>query len=1324
LGGNFCLQPVGQMSGEQNVTVTAQGTGTVSSVQILTLGVTGRDFEPVNGQMTCAQAQLGSGGSPSCAESVTFNPAFPGLRTGAVVLRDSAGNVLGSAPLSGTGVGGLGVLVTGNILPVAGDGTSGVPVLDGNAANSASLNDPTGIAVDGWGNMFIADRGHNRIRKVPAATGIISTLAGSGSPGYTGDGLASTSPGVSVNAPWGVALDSLGNVYIADTGNNVVRKITAATGIITTVAGTGLSGSSGDGGPATAATLNQPQGVTVDGNGNLYIADTANHRIRRVDSTGAITTIAGNGAPGYLGDGGPALAAELNLPLAVAVDPAGNLIIPDSANNAVREVKATNGIISAGSTIITVAGTGTGGDTGDGALATQATLLTPSGVIADAAGNVYIADTGNSSIRKVSSATGFITTIARNNTGVYIYNNRGPYAISIWGPAGMFLDGGDDLYFADSLNNRIREIQSNLGFLDFTGSLVAEGAQSAPQYQTIENDGNAALDLTSVSAGNNTVLAAAPAACTVVSAGSSGSPSLEVNGSCAIGAIFAPLQAGAPLFGNVDVNGNMPNSPLETQLIGGTTDQDSTSIALTSNVNPSGFGQSVTFTATVISAGTGAPTGTVTFLDGTSALGAPVAVNSSGQASLSTAALAVGLHAIAASYGGDSSNLASTSAVLTQTVLEATSTMLASSVNPSAVGQGVTFTATVAALGGGGAAPDGTVTFTDGNATLSSVPLNAGGIATYTTAMLANGSHAIIATYTGDAAHQILVSVSSLLRQAVLVNSQCVVTSAPNPSTYGAPVTFTATLLSSGNNPPTGLVDILDAGASIGSVNLVGSTGTGTFITSSLAVGSHTITAAYQGDLSNAPSTAAAITQVVNNVVTQAQTTTTVSAFPNPGIAGMPVALTAAVQSTRSTGTPAGTVTFTDTFQGAAVALGSVPLGVSGTAALNPMMAPGAHSIVTAYGGDNGDAASVSAPLTVAVQPAATTAVLNSSTDPSAAGSAVTFAATVTGNGAMPSGSIAFASDGVSLGSAALNAKGVATLSTSALAPGTHSVTASYAGDANDAASFALAISQVVETIPTTTSLDPSTASGGTVTLTATVAGSVGPTPSGAVTFTVGTTTLGSAVLDASGVATLTPTLAAGTYTVVASYSGDALHAPSSSQAVSVAQALSAFSLSVAPTTLNMETNQSATATVTLASTGGFTDTIALSCGGLPTGVTCRFSPASAALAANGTATAQLTITTAGTVAANSSSSSASLAGLFLPFGLISGCLFVRPGRRRRSMRRSVILLLGCATLLATGCTVIHLNAKTAQAYVIQVTGTGANSNTIQSVNVTLTIGE
>jgi hypothetical protein len=314
----------------------------------------------------------------------------------------------------------------------------------------------------------------------------------------------------------------------------------------------------------------------------------------------------------------------------------------------------------------------------------------------------------------------------------------------------------------------------------------------------------------------------------------------------------------------------------------------------------------------------------------------------------------------------------------------------------------------------------------------------------------------------------------------------------------------------------------------------------------------------------------------------------------------------------------------------------------------------------------------------------------------------------------------------------------VATLSSAALAPGTHVVSASYAGDTNNGPSMSLAISQVVELIPTTTSLTPSPApsstGAGTITLEASVAGSIGPMPGGTVTFTVGTTTLGSTTLDANATATLTPTLAAGTYTVIASYGGDALHAPSTSQAVSVEQALSAFTLSVAPSTVDIETNQSATTTVTLASTGGFTDTIALACSGLPTGVTCQVSSASVLLAANDVSTSQLTLIAGNTVSSSSTTGSLrlaggvslagiSLSGLLLPFGLVSGCLFAPPSRRR-SLHIVALLALGCAALLATGCTTIHLNAKNTQSYTFQVTGTGAASNTTQSATVTLNVSQ
>ncbi len=945
---------------------------------------------------------------------------------------------------------------------------------------------------------------------------------------------------------------------------------------------------------------------------------------------------------------------------------------------------------------------------------------------ADAAGNLYIADTLNSGIRKVSSATGFISTIARNNTGVYIYNNGGPYPIGIAGPAGLALDGAADLYFADSLNNRVRQIQSNVAVLDYADTPIAEGSESAPQAQTIENEGNAALQLTSIAPGANAALDQAITTCTT------GAPSLAVNGDCVIAAIFAPAAVGNPLLGSIAVAEDAARSPLTIELVGDATQGllTATTTTLNSSVDPSGFGQSVTLTATVAGGAGGViPTGTVTFLDGTTVLGAPVALNASGAAAWQTAALAVGVHAITASYGGDSTHSAGASAVLTQSVLEATSTALVSSLNPSAGGQNVAFIATVKAAGGGAVAPQGNVTFTDGAATLATVPLGAGGVAAYSTASLANGSHAITAAYTGDAALEVSASVSVLLTQEVLVSSQVFLTSAPNPSNLGDPVTFTVTAKSSGSRVPTGVVNILDAGKQIGTAVLVGSTGIGAFVTATLVQGSHTITAAYQGDANNAPSTSAALTQVVN----KAQTTTALHAAPNPLPAGDPVALTAIVEEIGGSTTPAGTVVFTDTFNNATVTLGSAPLGAAGTAILNPALAAGAHSLAATYGGDAADSGSASAPLGVTVQPAATNTVLTSSPDPSIAASAVTFTAAVAGNATEPTGpvltgTVTFSADGAPIGFSNLNSKGVATLSSSALAPGTHSVTASYAGDASDAPSTSLAINQVVDTIPTTTALAASSISG-TASLSATVLSNAGPTPTGNVTFTVGATTLGSAPLDSNGVAAFAPTLSAGVYTVAASYGGDSWHAPSTSQPISVTEAAKAFSLTVTPSSVKLQPSQTATATVTLASTGGFTGTVALACANLPTGVTCQFSSPSVTLAANGAATAQLTIDTAATIASACPANGPgfagrrlSLAGLFLPLGLFSGCLVARRAKGRGKLRHGAPLLLLCAALLAAGCTVLQLSPKKATPFTIQVTGTGAASNLVESADMTLNL--
>ena len=281
--------------------------------------------------------------------------------------------------------------VTGAVTTVAGGGVGE----DGGLGSAASLNGPNGVAADAAGNVFIAESNAHVIRRVDAETGIITTVAGNGSPGYTADGVAATAS--SLYYPYAVAVDGRGDLFVADLGNNRVRRVDAATGIITTFAGSGSLGYSGDGGPAASADLSPPVGVALDASGNVYVSDQGNNRVRRVDAaTGIITTVAGNGAPGYSGDGGSAKEASLNNSIGIAVDAAGDLFIADYGNSVIRRVGAASGLIT------TVAGGGAGGD---GGAATSASVVNPYGVAVDASGNLYLSEPLVQRVRRVDGLT-------------------------------------------------------------------------------------------------------------------------------------------------------------------------------------------------------------------------------------------------------------------------------------------------------------------------------------------------------------------------------------------------------------------------------------------------------------------------------------------------------------------------------------------------------------------------------------------------------------------------------------------------------------------------------------------------------------------------------------------------------------------------------------------------------------------------------------------------------------------------------------------------------------------------------------------------------
>ncbi len=328
---------------------------------------------------------------------------------------------------------------------------------DGGPATAAPVNTPFGVAIDSGGDEFIADSGNNEIREVNGTTGVITTVAGTGVAGYSGDGGPATS--AELDSPAGISLDSFGHLFIADSDNNVVREVNLSTGVISTVAGTGTAGFGGNGGPATSATLFGPTSVAVDSSGNLFIADTGNDVIREVSAaTGKISTVAGDGQNGFGGDGGPATSAEMNFPMGVAVDSLGDLFIADSFNNRVREVSAATG------TITTIAGTGVAGDSGNGGLATAAELNHPGGLTVSSSGSLlFIADSNSNAIRKVNLSAATITQVAGNGTAGDSGNGGLATAAELDVPTAVALDSSGNLFIADANNNVIRELSAATG---------------------------------------------------------------------------------------------------------------------------------------------------------------------------------------------------------------------------------------------------------------------------------------------------------------------------------------------------------------------------------------------------------------------------------------------------------------------------------------------------------------------------------------------------------------------------------------------------------------------------------------------------------------------------------------------------------------------------------------------------------------------------------------------------------------------------------------------------------------------------------------------
>jgi sugar lactone lactonase YvrE len=333
--------------------------------------------------------------------------------------------------------------LTQTVSTIAGSGTAGYSG-DNGPATSANIDTAEGLAVDGLGNTYIADSRNHRIRKI--ANGIITTVAGTGVEGFA-DGPATSAQ---FSFPRDVAVDSQNNLYIADTGNGRIRKVTPA-GVVSTVAGNGTVGYSGDNGPATSAMLSYPAALATDSAGNVYIADTWNYRIRKLTSDGKIQTVAGNGSYGPFGDGGPATSASLGVILSITVDAQNTLYLSDTYNHRVRKV-TSGGVISS------VIGGGFGA-AADGGAAQTATLKFPRGISADALGRLFVADSLNHRVRQVSQA-GVISTVAGSGTPGYAGDDGAATSAKINNPVDVAAAPGGSLYFSDLWNYRVRSVQA------------------------------------------------------------------------------------------------------------------------------------------------------------------------------------------------------------------------------------------------------------------------------------------------------------------------------------------------------------------------------------------------------------------------------------------------------------------------------------------------------------------------------------------------------------------------------------------------------------------------------------------------------------------------------------------------------------------------------------------------------------------------------------------------------------------------------------------------------------------------------------------------
>ena len=1014
----------------------------------------------------------------------------------------------------------------------------------------SGFSGPNGVAVDGAGDVFVADTNNNAVKEV-LPDGAIKTI-GSG-----------------FRDPYGAAVDGAGDVFVTDTLNNAVKEVLPDGAILTI--GSGFSG---------------PTGVAVDGAGDVFVADYNDNAVKEVLPGGAIKTI-GSGS---------------SLPYGVAVDGAGDVFVADTNNNAVKEVSPP-----------TVTGTpspliGTSAQAVTGTL----TGLTPDTfyfyrTVAMSAGGTTIGPLRAFNTQIATSFSG----LANNPTSITYGGGSVPLSGQVVANPSLPLLAGSLVSVSINGLSETTPVNPDGTFqLDYQFAAPPGVAQS-PLFVTYSFlDPNGVFASTSDSSQTLTVTPAAPNVSlnpvdltygTALADGQlSGTASWTVDGlTVAVPGTLSYSSAAGTVLGA----GNGQAEPVAFNP-NDTTDYDPVSATVLVNVaqatptvsiagpQSSVFGQPITFTATVAATAGDTPTGSVAFYDGPTLIG--TGTLSGGTTSVSTGTLAVGSHAITADYLGDANFTTGWSSGLALSVgRDNTSLTVATSGAPSVFGQPVTFTAAVAATAPGAGMPTGTVTFMDGTNSLGTGNLDGSGTATYSTTSLSVGAHTITAVYAGDG--NFAASTSAALSQVVSQDgTTAVVVSPANPSLLNQAISFTVTVAAAapGSGTPTGTIQFQVDGKNFGSaVTLQGGTAT-SGSTTTLKIGSHTVTAVYGGDGNFTASTAPTLTQVVS----QDNTTTALTASVNPSVFGQSVTFTATVAAVApGSGTPTGSVTFYD----GSTALKTASLSGGSTTFTTTALATASHAITAVYNGNATLATSTSSVLTETVNPDGSTTVVTSPANPSVYGQSVTFSAIVTAlapGGGTPSGSVTFLDGASTLGTATLSG-GKATLKTSSLAVNTHAITVQYGGDANFTTSTSAVLYQVVNQAATTTALKSSknpTVYGQSVTFTATVtASSPGSgTPSGSVTFLDGGNPIGTASLDGSGVATLaTSSLSTTSHAITATYSGDGNFTTSTSSAVNQVvnqdKTSTALSSSVNPATIGQSVTF--TATVTASSPGSGT---------------------------------------------------------------------------------------------------------------------------------------